>query len=147
MKDILKGAIIVILISCFSIFIPFALLNKVEQCNYDNVNVTELDLSDNKTYFEKYSDIINNNLDNQDLRTTVVEMNLIAGKYYDIATNNARLILLYFEIIIIISLIIIGLCNLKNQNKKYVSYALIVSGIITLLGVIIEVINFCITHS
>lgn len=147
MKDFLKGLAVFIIISCFSVVIPYMLLNKAENYSYDNMKVEELGVKGEGEYFQNISNIINNNLDNQEIRSSAVTVQAVAGEYYDVMNNTVKIIICYFELVMVVSLIGIGIYGLKKSDKKYVSKALITSGTFTLIVVIINVINYYITHN
>lgn len=147
MKNFFKGLVVFIIISCFSVVIPCMLLNKAESYNYDNMKVEELGINGEGEYFQNISNLINSNVDNQEMRSSASAVQAIAGEYYNNMNDIVKIIMCYFELVMVAILVVIGIYGLKKLDKKYISKALIASGTFTLIVVIINVINYYITHN
>ena len=141
MKNFFKGLIVFLVVTMVLVVIPIKMISEFWPIYVDMFTIE----GQYETYSQKLEKIVNG--PDKDARALAVELSIIS----DITIGNIKEkgceIINYFDIILTLLVLIIGIYGLKKwENKKYIAKALIISGIVSILWLAFWYVSLYFTH-
>lgn len=143
MKNFFKGLIIFLLVTTIIVIIPVKLITNISNIHLDSATID----GQYETFTQKNSKLINEVIDNTNARGLAIEMSSIAGLDMKMLRIESYYAIGYLSLVLTILILIIGIYGLKKwENKKYISKALILSSIVSILWLIFWIVEVYFTR-
>ena len=143
MKNFFKGLIIFLLVTTIIVIIPVKLITNISNIHLDSATID----GQYETFTQKNSKLINEVIDNTNARGLAIEILTIAGLDMKMLRIESYYAIGYLSLVLTILILIIGIYGLKKwENKKYISKALILSSIVSILWLIFWIVEVYFTR-